>query len=431
MRIFLFCLLTTIFLPLKAQNTHPLFLEYNTFRFYMPEDSVKKMYNLYYNKPEFSADFVWEDIHKTQKDTLKNCKIRFRGNTSLDANKKSFKITFDSKYQKIKQLNLIGMHNDPSLIREKLYYELWNRWGLPERRSNFVNVYINDRFYGVYLNIEEFDEQFSQRNWEVSSGNIYKCTYPADLVYKGGLGDNYKYKKDANSSDRVYELKNNEQLDDYTDLANLVETLTQTPQNQLECAIEQKFSVDVLLKAYALDIMSGNWDNYAFNKNNFYLFHQPVEDKTYFISYDTDNTFGVNWINGEDWTSRNIDSWYSQNEARPLITKLLAIPDYNNRFHFYLKECATVLLDSSKIYPLIRTWRDSLAPFAQRDSFRTLDYGYTFQDYLAAFTTNNLDGHTPYGIIPFLEKEKKILWRNCHLLAIDHRIYLITSHLKR
>lgn len=407
MRIFLFCLLLVFIFPLQAQNPHLLFQDYHTFRFYLPEDSLKKMYDFYYNKPEFSADFVWENINKTQKDTLKNCKIRFRGNTSLEAQKKSFKITFDNKYHKIKQLNLIGMHNDPSLVRERLYYELWNRWGLPERKSNFVNVYINDRFYGVYLNVEEFDEQFSQKNWGVASGNIYKCTYPADLTYKGNLGDNYKYTKSWDSTERVYELKNNKQLDDYTDLAKLIETITQTPQNQLECAIEEKFAVDDFLKAYALDIMAGHWDNYGFNKNNFFLFHHPVADKTYFISYDTDNTFGVNWIGGEDWTTRNVDNWVSQNEARPLITKLLSIPEYNNRFHFYLKECTNSLLDSSKIYPIIRTWRDSLAPFAQADTYRTLDYGYTFQDFLAAFTQNDIDGHTPYGIIPFLEKRKE------------------------
>ncbi|MDZ4680363.1 MAG: hypothetical protein SH848_16065 [Saprospiraceae bacterium] len=42
-----------------------------------------------------------------------------------------------------------------------------------------------------------------------------------------------------------------------------------------------------------------------------------------------------------------------------------------------------------------------ITPTAEADLFRTLDYGYTIQDFYGGFD-QTIDFHTPYGIKPFL-----------------------------
>src|SRR5690606_41793463 len=50
-------------------------------------------------------------------------------------------------------------------------------------------------------------------------GNRYKCTFGADLSY---LGDNQESYKFLNGQDRVYDVNNQTDSDDYSDLVNFI-----------------------------------------------------------------------------------------------------------------------------------------------------------------------------------------------------------------
>lgn len=71
------------------------------------------------------------------------------------------------KYEGVEKLNLLGMHNDPTMVREKLYFDTYNAMGMPQRRSNFVRVYLNDDYYGLYTNMEQIDEVFLKNRFEI------------------------------------------------------------------------------------------------------------------------------------------------------------------------------------------------------------------------------------------------------------------------
>ncbi|MTV80959.1 hypothetical protein GM546_14065, partial [Streptococcus pneumoniae] len=79
-------------------------------------------------------------------------------------------------------------------------------------------LYINQTYYGLYTNIEEIDKNWLQSLYGENDGNLYKCTYPADL---GFLGTSQQAYKDVASSTvtggRAYELQTNETQDDYSD----------------------------------------------------------------------------------------------------------------------------------------------------------------------------------------------------------------------
>ena len=107
----------------------------------LPADSLTWLYKNVLYDANIKADFVFDD--GIVKDTVKNIGFRLRGNSSRDAAKKSFKIKFNAftsgvKYQGVKELNLNGSHNDPTMVREKLFYDAWNATGLPPRRSAFA-----------------------------------------------------------------------------------------------------------------------------------------------------------------------------------------------------------------------------------------------------------------------------------------------------
>lgn len=377
----------------------------------IPADSLAVIMKDVYSDHYFKAMFVYDYGYGS--DTVLNVGFRLRGNTSRVSQKKSFKISFNEyvsgrRYQGVKKMNLNGQHNDPTMIREKLFYDTWKNSGMVERRTSFVRMYINKTYYGLYTNLEEMDKDWLQKVFGEKSGNLYKCTWPADLVYMGT--DQQKY-KDINSGSttggRAYDLQTNEEEDDYTDLVELITALNQPVDANFAAQISQKINVDGLLKAFAIDIATGNWDDYMYNKNNYFLYHNTGTGKFEFISYDADNTFGVDWVN-RDWATRNCLDWFTHSDPRPLATKVLSIPEFDAKFQRYLDTIARRIISPGYIFPHIDSLKTLITDAAVEDTYRTLDYGYTVSDFHDGFIAT-VDSHTPYGIKPFLTKRSDMI----------------------
>lgn len=395
----------------------------------IPVDSLKVIMTDVLSDHYFIAKFIYD--YGTGRDTIQNVGFRLRGNTSRYSQKKSFKISFNEyvsgrRYQGVKKINLNGEHNDPTLIREKLFYDTWKKAGMVERRTSFVRVYINHTYYGLYTNLEEMDKDWLQKVYGEKSGNLYKCTWPADLVY---LGNNQQTYKDilsgSSTGGRAYDLQTNEEVDDYSDLVELMTVLNQPADAAFATQISQKIDVDGLLKAFALDIASGNWDDYMYNKNNYFLYHNTGTGKFEFISYDTDNTFGVDWI-GRDWATRNCLDWFNHSEARPLATKILSIPAFDAKFQRYLDTIARNIINPDAVFPHIDSLKSLISEAVFEDTYRTLDFGYTVLDFVNGFiaTVNGNTPHTPYGLKPFLTTRSAAILQQLTITSIAETQYM-------
>ena len=73
-------------------------------------------------------------------------------------------------------MNLIGQHNDPSLLRYWMSLTTLTTHNLISSRSSYIKLYINGQYKGVYLNIEHIDDEFLQKRLIGDDhGNLYKC----------------------------------------------------------------------------------------------------------------------------------------------------------------------------------------------------------------------------------------------------------------
>ncbi len=368
----------------------------------LPADSLTYMMDNLVNDRYLLSRFIFVD--GDMRDTVEQVGLRLRGNTSLTAQKKSFKVSFNTfvsgrKYQGVKKLNLRGSHNDPTMVREKLFYDVWKKAGMPRRRASFVRVYINNEYRGVYTNMEEIDKEWLGDVFQADTGNLYKCTYPADLAYLGTNPNTYKAIMNGPET-RAYDLTTNEPEDDYSRLIQLITVLNQPVTIDFPAQISTILNVESVLKSFAIDVATGNWDDYFYNKNNYYLYDNPASGRFEFFTFDTDNTFGVDWVN-RDWAKRDAMNWQKSGEPRPLATKLLAVPAFRNQFVHYLDSITRYITYPDSIFPRINTLHNLITPAAFNDVYRTLDYGYTMAEFHNGFT-QTIDGHTPYGIKPFL-----------------------------
>ncbi|MBO6794621.1 MAG: CotH kinase family protein [Balneolaceae bacterium] len=352
-----------------------------------------------YSDKEYPAEFVF--MREETRDTVSNIGFRIRGNTSRASQKKSFKVSFDTfedgrEYYGLDKMNINGEHNDPSIIRSKLSWDVFAALDVPAPRSNHVKLYINGDYYGLYINVEHIDNEFVDDRFGSDAGNLYKSLYPSDLTYLGENPGDYKREEHGR---RIYELKTNEDVDDYTDIANFIKFLAQASDQDFEHKIRDYINVDGVLRVMAVDMLTGMWDDYMFNKNNFYLYQNPETNTFEFIPFDYDNTFGIDWFN-IDWSTRNINDWGS-NDNRPLTDRLFAIPKYKNRLHYYIKYLLDNHFNEQVMFPEIDRLKAMIQTAAEDDTYRTLDYGYSVEDFNNSYT-QALGAHVKAGLKEYI-----------------------------
>lgn len=367
-----------------------------------------------------SADYLWmmnnphsDSLHKCSVHfrnkfidaTISNVGIRIRGNTSRDSRKKSLKLSFNDfvpgrEFYDVDKMNLNGEHNDPSIARAKISWDLFQQVGSISSRSAHAAVYINNVYHGLYLSVEHIDDEFLKKNFNDDSGNLWKCLYPADLNYKGSDPNVYKFF----SGDRQpYELTTNEDKNDYSQLARLIKIVNITPQNVFADSLESIFHVEQYLMYQAMNLMIGGWDDYWSLMNNYYLYYEPTEKKFNWIPYDYDNTFGISWWD-INWATANPYNFpkVDNNTSRPLIERILSIPEYRNLYTHFIEFLRDNLVNMTHLEPKIDSLRNKITGYAASDTFRTLDYGFTMSDFTNSFDSMNKI-HVKRGIKEFIQ----------------------------
>ena len=345
---------------------------------------------------EFEATFIFDN--GTVRDTVPQVGFRLRGNTSRGAKKKSFKVSFNTfisgrKYQDLEKMNLNGEHNDPSISRSKTCWDLLRKMEIPATRANHVELYINGNYYGLYINVEHIDEEFVDLRFGNKDGNLYKCLWGSDFTYINSNPATY--------DNGVYNLQTNKTENDFTDLMEFITVLNNEPLATLPCELEKVFNIDSYLKVMAFDVLTGNWDGPLWNKNNCYLYKNTATGKFEYIPYDVDNTLGVSWFPNIDWGARNIYQWGGDWEARPLYDRILAVQEYKDRYSYYMNELLQTFWNTTTFYTEIDQMKALIDNAAINDTYRTLDYGFSVQDYHNSFT-QSVNFHTPYGLKDYI-----------------------------
>jgi spore coat protein CotH len=194
-----------------------------------------------------------------------NVGVRFRGLSSYmmtpEGSKRSLNLTIDhaNEDQRLlgyRTLNLLNVNGDPTFVRPLLYSEIARRY-LPAGKANYVRVVINGEYWGVYVNVEQFNTDFLQERFGSRRGARWKV--PGSPMGQGGMqyrGDNvdaYRY---------IYEIKSNDSARSWQSLIGFFKVLTETPLDRLEAALNPILDIDGALKFLALEVALVNSDGY-------------------------------------------------------------------------------------------------------------------------------------------------------------------------
>ncbi|MFK7755294.1 MAG: CotH kinase family protein [Flavobacteriales bacterium] len=284
------------------------------------------------------ATYTWANLTLTDtsgEQFFDSVGVRLKGNSSYNhpGNKKAFKIDFNKyvigqDYDGLKKLNFSNGFKDPSVIREKVFFDISHAVGVPAPRTSFANVYMNGTFWGFYTVVEQIDDQFLDWAIEDDDGNLFKA---GDNFDPGeGAADLEYYGDDQASYETRYELKTNEEENDWSDLVEFIDWINNSTDADFAAQIQDKIEFTEFLRSLALDNLFSNLDSYLGSARNYYIYHNAATDKWEWIKWDGNESFGsyTNGVNNVD----NLALDYV-NSSRPLIERIY---DDNELYQQYL-----------------------------------------------------------------------------------------------
>ncbi|MEA3495611.1 MAG: CotH kinase family protein, partial [Bacteroidota bacterium] len=327
--------------------------------------------------------------------------VRFKGNSSYrdKNNKNPFNIDInfvkDQNVYGYKKLKLSNMFKDPSGVREVLSYEILRNY-MPAPKSNFVMLYINGKVHGLYTNVESISNDFLEKHFGSNDNPFFKCDPITITATPAPPPHGCKHVQGISSSlidmgpdtfcyEQSYEIKS-----DYgwTDLMNLVLDLNGNISN-----IKNVLNVDMVLWMNAFNNVFINLDSYLGSGHNYYLYEN---DNKIFntICWDLNMCFG-SFTRIDSGRHLNIVQMISMppdfafyNANRPLVNKLMAVPEYRRRYYAHFKTIYTEFLQNDKMQDR------AVVLHSMIDSFVTIDsnYFYSYYDFL-----RNINQNVGYG----------------------------------
>ena len=283
--------------------------------------------------------------------------IHFRGKSSyfmVPAGwKRSLNLTVDheNSQQRLdgyKTLNLLNSNGDGTFMSGVLYSSISRKY-IPAPKANLMRVVINGENWGIYANQQQFNTDFLLDNYKTSKGARWKV--PGSPRGQGGLDDKgdklEEYKKH-------YDMKGGDE-EDWKALIKLSKTLSNTPLEELEAALEPQLNIDNALWFLALDCAFINSDGY-WTRASDYTIYRGKDGRFNLIPHDMNESFRPSRRGG---TGLGLDPFVaSDDEKKPLRSRLLAVPALRESYLKKIKHIAKHDLDWKKLGPSVAAYRE-------------------------------------------------------------------------
>lgn len=355
------------------------------------------------------ADYYFNkygEIHK-----IENMGLRLRGNTSRVRPEGStgelhnptspdwHHCHFGFRFEKFQENNLFSgtdrfslrwAKEDPTYVHEIYSYDLLRRFGVwTTPKSSYCRLQIKIKedsktaYLGVYEMFEGLDDQYI-----ADRAKEGKIKSDAGYMWKMGHGSGvgaYLTKDQANESlmgiediplegasttfTYDYKSKKKKLPEAKVQFIEFIKNLNDKTGEDFITWAESNINIDLLLRAYAVTVATGHWDDYWCNGNNFYLYFD-IDGKCNYIPYDFDNALGTS--HGDIMVNPGTgDPMNWGNPNRPLITKVLAVDKWKSQYKAYLKELASPsndYLDAEKSMARIKAWHAQISDYVDNDT---------------------------------------------------------------
>ena len=361
------------------------------------------------------ADFHGTDVEVPAKLTVDgrvypDVGVHFRGASSYkmvkEGHKRSFNLSMDLVHEDqrlggYRTLDLLNSHEDPTFLRTVLASFVARQY-IPAPKANFVRVVINGESRGLYVNAQQFNKDFIMENFGTTKGARWKVPgSPRGRGSRAYLGD------DAAPYKKIYDIKSKDDSKPWKDLIRLCKVLNETPAGQLEQALAPLLDIDGALKFLAVDNALINDDGYWIRTSDYNLY-EDEKGRFHLIPHDINETFslpggpgfggpggpggprnfrgpgnpdgperpggrrggpGGGGDDGLKVDGVKLDPLVAANDsAKPLLSKLLAVPALRTRYLGYVRDVAQRWLDWKTLGPVVAQYQSLISEEVKMDT---------------------------------------------------------------
>lgn len=348
--------------------------------------------------------------------------VRYKGNSTYRPYyaKNPFNVKLDhiikQDYQGYETLKLSNVFRDPSFVREVISYEVARRY-TPAPKCNFIKVFVNGNYHGVYSNVESIDSEFLKKHFGSKDNTFIKAGANSNWGNPEPLGcspSNYSFCSleylgtDSACYQKYYELKSEHGWQDLIDLTNTL--------NNNFSSIENILDVDQALWMLAFNNVMVNLDSYSGKFIHNYYLYKDDEGKFQILIWDLNQSlgsykrtgFGVPVLTIND--RKNLTPLLHQNDfIHFLIRKLLNNTRYRKIYLDHVRTIVEENYTNDRLKLMAQSLHALVDSAVQADPIKL----YTYQNFLdnLNLTTVITNDVTP-GITDLLEGRKAYLTNN-------------------
>gem|GEM_PF-2628453 len=208
--------------------------------------------------------------------------VRTKGENSWRSidEKPSLKLKFDAyldgnHFLGMDGLTLNAMNDDPSMMHERLAYQMYREAGIPAARANHAKVYLNDEYYGLYTVLDTVDKTMIERWYSDTTGPMYE-------VHDVDFYDSYI---------PYFTLELGE--DDRTHLQGTADAFEGGAVDAQLNTLQTYMDLDQFLEYWAVGAVVAQYDAYPYSSpgDDCHVFRDAESDQLHWLPHGLDETF--------------------------------------------------------------------------------------------------------------------------------------------
>lgn len=288
--------------------------------------------------------------------------LRSRGDGSRNEEKPGLKIDFNKyiptqEFHGYKTMVLDNLWQDPSLMREKMSFLVFEAMGIPAPQLAHARVTVNDEYWGVYTLVESVTKPFLKARIGEESGNLFDYEYNGhwDFSYRGSDASAYV--------PLPFDPETNEDHLDTTGLLAFLRFVSESSDAEFASGIGAWLDVAKFLDYLAVENALAETDGLtgAQGVNNFFLYQYGGQNRFVFIPWDKETC-----LQAATWPVMQ------RVETNVLTRRLLAIPANQATYAAALRR-ATGFVNARWLGPQMETTYAQIREAALLDTKKPVD----------------------------------------------------------
>jgi spore coat protein CotH len=221
--------------------------------------------------------------------------LKQKGNISASHanNKMPFKVKTNKyisgqEYDGIREFTLNNSFQDPSMMREKMTFDIASDMGFYSLRTAYAKVYIDNIYWGVYTIVEGKDEMY-KHVFGNKDGDAIESTDYGEMCYYGANRTDYQHPA---VGDR-YIVDNGDETTTWNRLITMLDVANNTSNTNYINTVSSELNIVDFARYQALNVYLLNFDSYIGYIGNQVYFYDEVPDVWQVIPWDFNASFGL------------------------------------------------------------------------------------------------------------------------------------------